>query len=110
MPGDKWAQYAASSQPSEKWAQYAAAADSLPSAASPIVPPAISKPRVNMQPAKEPAFGHIQTTLGDMANDTAKNLWQISAPGIATSFANQHPNVAKYLPFAMRRDAAPAKE
>lgn len=61
-------------------------------------------------PAKqeEPFFGHIQTTLGNMATGLAKNAWDVSTPGIAASMLKRfRPGT---LPAQVERDTTPLKE
>jgi len=86
---DDLAQYAAKSQPQlpPDLAQFAAK--------TPVAP-------------KEPMFGHIQTTLGNMAEGVSKNLWDVSAPGIGASLLKRfRPGI---LPQQVEQDTTPLKE
>lgn len=114
MADDEFAQYKVSA-PQDEFAQYKVATPST-SAPSLAIPPGPKPPiPAELQGGSEPMFGNIQTTLGRMANDFAKNLYQISTPGIAMSMLNKFaPNAGNEtggpLLHAMKRDATPLKD
>lgn len=70
----------------------------------------VASKQVQPSPAapKEPMFGHIQTTLGNMAQGLTKNLWDVSTPGIAASLIKRfRPGT---LPAQVEKDTTPLKE
>lgn len=81
------------------------------SAASPIAPPAVQRPNVPMHPAflaGDPNKDATPPSFGEVAEGMARNLYQVSTPGIATSVLNKNaPSVAQHLPAAMRDNATP---
>ena len=119
MPWEKYAQSSpppatATQGPWSRYAKPAATADQEHSAASPIPPPSIAKPTVAMHPSfliGDPDADATPQSLGDVAKGMARNLYQVSAPGIASSIAHRDsPGSLSQVPVigaAMESNAAP---
>jgi hypothetical protein len=77
------------------------------SAASAIPPPTLAKPSVAMHPSYligDPDADATPQSMGEVAKGMARNVYQVSAPGIAASLAH------KFAPGALSKSAIPHGE
>jgi hypothetical protein len=114
MPGDQWSQYAEKAGPPPGSDPWAAFVEKDRSAASPIPPPAIAKPSINMHPSfliGDPDKDATPQSISDVGRGIGKNLYQISAPGIAASVLHKHaPGLVSRIPQvgpALEENATP---
>jgi hypothetical protein len=111
MPQDPYASIAtAAADP------YSSIASQDRSAVSPIAPPTMAKPRVNMHPSfliGDPNKDSTPQPISEVGKGIARNLYQVSAPGIAASILHQDkPGLVSRIPKvgpSLERNATPAR-